>query len=204
MSMEAQAIAAIAMANNMSVADAKAKLDHANLIVERVKAKEQEVYDASRIAVAEGITRAEALDRIHAIKAGKAPKPAAENPVKEAVAKAPEEPAKKAAPAEAPKPAKENPVKAALAKAAPAKAAPAKAAPAKAAAEKAAPAPAKFSKAKATRAKTAAAKRHYEKKMREAKKEKAAHAAAATASLDAATRKSHNMVTTKMGHQKRA
>merc|ERR1719428_1908301 len=145
--MEAQAIAAIAMANNMSVADAKAKLDHANLIVERVKAKEQEVYDASRIAVAEGIARAEALDRIHAIKAGKAPKPAAENPVKEAVAKA--------APAEAPKPAKENPVKAALAKAAPAKAAPAKAAPA----------PAKFSKAKATRAKTAAAKRHYEKKM---------------------------------------
>jgi len=242
-SMEAQAIAAIAMANNMSVADAKAKLDHANLIVERVKAKEQEVYDASRIAVAEGITRAEALDRIHAIKAGKAPKPAAENPVKEALAKAApakaaaepaekaapaeapkpakenpvkaalakaapakaaEEPAKKAAPAEAPKPAKENPVKAALAKAAPAKAAPAKAAPAKAAAEKAAPAPAKFSKAKATRAKTAAAKRHYEKKMQEAKKEKAAHAAAATASLDAATRKSHNMVTTKMGHQKRA
>merc|ERR1719428_961708 len=181
--MEAQAIAAIAMANNMSVADAKAKLDHANLIVERVKAKEQEVYDASRIAVAEGITRAEALDRIHAIKAGKAPKPAAENPVKEAVAKAPEEPAKKAAPAEAPKPAKENPVKAALAKAAAEKAAPAEAAPAK------------FSKAKATRAKTAAAKRHYEKKMREAKKEKAAHAAAATASLDAATRKSHNMVT---------
>merc|ERR1719261_969671 len=188
--MEAQAIAAIAMANNMSVADAKAKLDHANLIVERVKAKEQEVYDASRIAVAEGITRAEALDRIHAIKAGKAPKPAAENPVKEALAKA--APAK-AAPAEAPKPAKENPVKAALAKAAPAK----KAAPAEAA-------PAKFSKAKATRAKTAAAKRHYEKKMQEAKKEKAAHAAAATASLDAATRKSHNMVTTKMGHQKRA
>merc|ERR1719310_1731122 len=185
--MEAQAIAAIAMANNMSVADAKAKLDHANLIVERVKAKEQEVYDASRIAVAEGITRAEALDRIHAIKAGKAPKPATENPVKEALAKAAPamaaaEPAEKAAPAEAPKPAKENPVKAALAEAA----------------------PAKFSKAKATRAKTAAAKRHYEKKMREAKKEKAAHAAAATASLDAATRKSHNMVTTKMGHQKRA
>ena len=55
--------------------------------------------------------------------ANQAPKPAAENPVKEAVAKAPEEPAKKAAPAEAPKPAKENPVKAALAKAAPAKAA---------------------------------------------------------------------------------
>merc|ERR1719353_2039562 len=116
---EAQAIAAIAMANNMSVAAAKAKLEHANLIVEKVKAREQELYDASRIAVAEGITRAEAMERIHTRKYGtKAPKPATENPVKEAPAKA--APAKAAA-AKAPEPAKENPVKEALAKAASAK-----------------------------------------------------------------------------------
>merc|ERR1719235_654858 len=101
--MEAQAIAAIAMANNMTVAAAKAKLEKANLIVEKVKAKEQQRYDAARIAVAEGITEAEAMERIKAIQSGKkAPMPAEE---------------KKAAP----KPAKEN-LHAALAKAAPAKA----------------------------------------------------------------------------------
>merc|ERR1719271_512453 len=92
-SVEAQAIAAIAMANNMSVAAAKAKLEKANLIVEKVKEKEQERYDAARIAVAEGITEAEAMERIKAIENGKkapmpaeakktAPKPAKENPVK--------------------------------------------------------------------------------------------------------------------------
>merc|ERR1719379_2578564 len=91
-SMEAQAIAAIAMANNMSVAAAKAKLEKANLIVEKVKEKEQERYDASKIAVAEGITQAEAMQRINAAKYGtKAPMPtkeAKENPVKEALHKA--------------------------------------------------------------------------------------------------------------------
>merc|ERR1719247_2279271 len=76
-SMEAEAIAAIAMANNMTVAAAKAKLEKANLIVEKVKENEQERYDAAKIAVAEGITIAEAKERIHARKYGiKAPEKA--------------------------------------------------------------------------------------------------------------------------------
>jgi hypothetical protein len=201
-SMEAQAIAAIAMANNMTVAAAKAKLESANLIVAKVKAKEQERYDAARIAVAEGITEAEAMERIHAAEDGKkAPKPAKENPVKAALGKA--APAKKeAAPAKAekkaPTPAKENPVKAALAKAAPAKAAPAKAEPAKAAPAKAEPAKAEKATKPFHEAKKSVKSWHRGRAPTHHKAKAPAHQHSATAKLDAATRKGHQMVSSKM------